>query len=133
MKCVVVLAEDLPAGLQANTAGVLSFTLGSELKELVGSTVADSSGEEHLGITKIPIPVLTAVSETIAKIRQEARRDPDAIVVDFTDAAQTSKTYDEYQQKMASRSADDLRYLGVGLLGDKKLLNRLTGSLPLLR
>lgn len=33
LKCVVVLAGDLPAGLQANTAGVLSFTLGSELSE----------------------------------------------------------------------------------------------------
>lgn len=34
---------------------------------------------------------------------------------------------------VASRGAHDLRYLGVGLCDDKKLLNRLTGSLPLLR
>jgi hypothetical protein len=133
LKCVVVLAEDLPAGLQANTAGVLSFTLGSELREVVGSTVVDGSGEEHLGITEIPIPMLSAAPETVAKIRREAGHDTEAVVVAFTDAAQTSKTYDEYRQKMASRGAEDLRYLGVGLCGEKKLVNRLTGSLPLLR
>jgi hypothetical protein len=38
----------------------LSFTLGSELGEIVGSAVMDGSGEEHLEITDIPIPELTA-------------------------------------------------------------------------
>ena len=47
-------------GLAVNTPNVLSFTLGSELGEIVGSAVMDGSGEEHLGITDIPIPVLTA-------------------------------------------------------------------------
>ena len=47
-------------GLAVNTPNVLSFTLGSELGEIVGSAVMDGSGEEHLGITYIPIPVLTA-------------------------------------------------------------------------
>ena len=46
--------------LADNTANVLSFTLGNELGEIVGSAVMDGSGEEHLGIMDIPIPVLTA-------------------------------------------------------------------------
>jgi hypothetical protein len=46
--------------LTDNTANVLSFTLGSELGEIVGSAVMDGSGEVHLGITDIPIPMLTA-------------------------------------------------------------------------
>ena len=47
-------------GLAVNTPDVLSFTLGSELGEIVGSAVMDGSGEEHLEITDIPIPELTA-------------------------------------------------------------------------
>ena len=46
--------------LADNTANVLSSTLDNELGEIVGSAVMDGSGEEHLGITDIPIPVLTA-------------------------------------------------------------------------
>ena len=46
--------------LADNIANVLSFTLGNELGEIVGSAVMDGSGEEHLGITDIPIPVFTA-------------------------------------------------------------------------
>ena len=46
--------------LADNIANVLSFTLGNELGEIVGSAIMDGSGEEHLGITDIPIPVFTA-------------------------------------------------------------------------
>jgi hypothetical protein len=132
-KCVMVLSEGLPAGLAVNTAGVLAFTLGRKLEEVVGPEVVDGSGRTHLGITRIPIPILKADETVVRNIREQAERTDGMVVVDFTDAAQTSKTYEEYQQKMATRTSEELRYLGVALYGDKKLVNRLTGSLPLLR
>ena len=51
----------------------------------------------------------------------------------FTDVAQTSRTYEEHTKKMAASPPEELEYLGVALHGDKKLVNKLTGSLPLLR
>lgn len=54
-------------------------------------------------------------------------------MVDFTDAAQTSHTYEVYTQKIAALPSDELRYLGLALYGKKDVVNRLTGSLPLLR
>lgn len=57
----------------------------------------------------------------------------DLFVVDFTSAAQTTKTYDEYTAKMRATAANELSYLGVALYGDKSSVNRLTGKLPLLR
>ena len=53
-------------------------------------------------------------------------------VVNFTDAAQTSKTYEEDTRKMATATPEDLEYLDVALYG-KKHFNKLTRSLPLLR
>ncbi len=55
----------------------------------------------------------------------------DAFVVGFTDAAQPSKTCDEYTRKIASAAPEGLRYLGMDLY--KKVVNGLIGSLPLLR
>jgi hypothetical protein len=131
-KCVMVLDEELPSGLAVNTAGVLAFTLGRELGEIIGPSVVDASGVAHLGITTVPIPILKAEEGWIRALRAAAE-ESDLLVVDFTDAAQSSKTYEQYTEKMAAASSGELRYLGVALYGDRRAVNRLTGSLPLLR
>lgn len=131
-KCVMVVEEGLPAGLAANAAGVLAFTLGREADFAVGPSVLDGSGLRHVGITRIPIPVLCAGGETLRRLRSEAT-EAELLAVDFTDAARTSKTYEEYERKLAARETGDLEYLGLALYGERKAVERLTGSLPLLR
>jgi hypothetical protein len=54
-------------------------------------------------------------------------------VVDFSDIAQSCKTYDEFIGKIAGVPESDLNYFGLAICGDKKLINKLTGSVPLLR
>lgn len=131
-KCVMIVEEGLPAGLAANAAGVLAFTLGREVDFAVGPSVLDGSGELHVGITKIPIPVLRAGGETLRRLRSEASQTK-LLAVDFTESAQTSKTYEEYESKLAARETVELDYLGLALYGERKEVDRLTGSLPLLR
>lgn len=134
-KCVMVLDESLPLGLLANTAAVLGITLGKRMPEAVGPDVADCSGRLHLGITGIPVPVLRADRERIRAIR-EALYEPeykDMLAVDFSDVAQGCHVYEEYTEKLARAKEGDLRYFGITVCGAKKLVNRLTGSMPLLR
>ncbi len=131
-KCVMVLDETLSVGLAVNTAGVLALTLGRELDRVVGPDVVDGSGRPHAGITTVPIPALKASGEALRDLRRRAE-DEDLLVVDFTDAAQTSKTYADYERKIAVISTEQLNYLGVALYGAKKPVKRLTRSLPLLR
>ena len=57
----------------------------------------------------------------------------DLTVVDFSDLAQDCKTYDEFIEKMNGVSESDLNYFGVAICGEKKKVNKLTGSMPLLR
>lgn len=134
-KCVMVIHEDLPAGVAANTAGILGMTLGKQLPEAVGPDVPDREGRRHLGIVAVPVPVLRADGETLRAIRERLYEPEFAGVtaVDFTDAAQSCRTYDEWQEKSARMEPGEMTYLGLGLCGEKKLVNRLTGSLPLLR
>ena len=132
-KCVMVLDGELPAGLAVNAAAVLATTIGYRVESIVGPDVADRSGDQHVGLVTIPIPVLKAEAEALRSIRFEATGVEGMLVVDLTDVAQASKTYGEYEQKMAAAAPENLRYLGVILYGDKKPVNKLTGGLPLLR
>lgn len=134
-KCVMVVAEDLPAGLIANAAGIMGITLGKHIPETVGPNVYDKSGKEHLGIIEFPVPVLKAAKEKIKEIREKLYRPDfsDLLAVDFSDVAQSCKTYDEFIGKAALVAADEITYYGIGICGAKKQVNKLTGNLPLLR
>lgn len=55
-KCVMVIDEQLPHGVIANTAAILGITLGRQLPEVIGADVVDKSGGEHLGISSFPYP-----------------------------------------------------------------------------
>lgn len=57
----MVLDENLPLGLLANTAAILGITLGKHMPEAVGADVLDGSGKAHLGIIMFPVPILRAM------------------------------------------------------------------------
>ena len=134
-KCVMVMDEDLPLGVIANTAGIMGITLGKHMPETVGPDVVDKSGREHLGIIEFPVPILRADKEKIRFIREQLYQPgySDLMVVDFSDVAQCCKNYGEYIGKAAQADESEWRYFGLGLCGPKKLVSRLTGSMPLLR
>lgn len=134
-KCVMVLNEELPLGILANTAGIMGITLGKYIPETVGVTVLDKSQHPHLGIITTPVPILKTTQDKIKQIRQQLYL-PDfkeLIVVDFSDVAQSCNVYDEYIEKANQTLEDDFAYFGIAIYGNKKLVNKLTGSLPLLR
>lgn len=54
-------------------------------------------------------------------------------VVDFSDLAQSCKTYEEFIDKMACITESELHYFGIALCGAKKKINKLTGNMALLR
>lgn len=134
-KCVMIIDEALPLGMIANTAAILGITLGKKLPEAVGEDVRDQTGHSHLGIIAVPVPVLKGNAELIRSIRQRlyAPDFSDLIVADFSDAAQSCNVYDEFIEKMKLIPESDLQYFGVAICGPKKKVNKLTGSMPLLR
>lgn len=134
-KCVMILDEALPLGLIANTAAILGITLGKRLPEVVGGDVTDRDGNAHLGIIEFPVPILRGSAALVKDLRQRLY-DPafgGVTAVDFSDLAQGCKTYQEFVEKMGRTEGGALSYLGLALCGPKKQINRLTGSLPLLR
>lgn len=134
-KCVMVIDEHLPLGIIANTTAIMGITLGKKMPEVVGADVTDKTGKEHLGIIEFPVPILKGNAESIKTIRERLYEPDfsDLTVVDFSDLAQGCKTYDEFTEKMKEVSEIDLNYFGIAICGSKKKVNKLTGSMPLLR
>lgn len=134
-KCVIVVDEALPLGILANTAAVLGVTIGKRLPELVGENVLDGSSREHTGIITVPIPVLKTSGAKLRELREKLFESDlgKTLVVDFSDVAQSCKTYEEYKEKVSKVTEAGQNYFGLALCGDRKTVNRLTGSLPLLR
>ena len=134
-KCVMVIDESLPLGIIANTAAIMGITLGKQMPEIVGEDVYDKTGNRHLGIIEFPVPILKG-NETIIKNIREKLYEPefsDLTVVDFSDLAQSCKTYYEFVEKMKDISETELNYFGIAICGAKKKVNKLTGNIALLR
>lgn len=134
-KAVIVVDRDLNPGLAANTAAVLSLTLGHRLEGIIGPDLKDASGQVHAGITTTPIPILVADQETLRGIRAKAAVAQEAglSLVDFSDCAQRTTTYEDYGRLLESSTTEEIAYLGLALYGPKKQVQKLTGSLGLLR
>ncbi|WP_028041964.1 DUF2000 domain-containing protein [Candidatus Stoquefichus massiliensis] len=134
-KCVMVFDETLPYGIIANAAAIMGMTLGKYKPEYVGSSVFDQTQNEHLGIIAIPIPILKTSSENLKEMREVLYTPQfhDLTVVDFSDIAQSCNIYDEYIKKASQTMGSDFHYFGIAMCGPKKLVNKLTGSLPLLK
>jgi hypothetical protein len=134
-KCVMIINSELPLGLVTNTAAVLALTLGKRIEGIIGADVFDGSGKCHVGITTTPIPILKGNKDEIKELRDkvDTKDFSDLLIVDFSNAAQTTITYESYTEKILKSTADDLEYLGVAIYGNRKKVNKLTGSMPLLR
>ena len=132
-KCVVVVDEDLPAGLMLNATACLAVTLGARIDGIQGEDAIDGSGMVHPGLIPTGIAILQADAETIREIRMRAEEVEGIFVADFTNAAQTPRDYGEYLENIAKIASGDLKYLGVGLYGEKKPISKLTRDLALVR
>lgn len=135
MKCVMIIDEELPMGIVANTSAILGITLGKHIPEQVGHDVIDASNLSHLGIITIPVTMLRGNKDILKNLRQRlyGLEFGDLTVVDFSDVAQGCNIYNEYVEKAAITSEQDHTYLGVAIYGSKKKVNKLTGFMPLLR
>ncbi|BBW93810.1 DUF2000 domain-containing protein [Pseudoalteromonas sp. PS1M3] len=133
-RCAIIIDKNLPIGLIANTAAILTLSLGKLKPELIGEDINDYDGKVHKGITTIPIPILTGDGSSLSSLRQQLREyEPDLIVIDFNHAAQMTKNYEDYSNRLSEVTAMSLEYLGIAIYGNKKIVNKFTGNLGLLR
>lgn len=133
MKVVIVLDRTLPVGLLTNAAAVLAFSASQGLPGAVGHDVEDRDGSIHPGITNLPIPILACDGPGLGELRERSLALPGVGCVDFSDVAQRSKRYEDYEADMKAMRGAGLNYLGLCLYGEPVLVKQLTGHLPLVK
>jgi hypothetical protein len=131
-RCVIVVDEALPPGRAANAAAVLALTLGAREPALIGPDLVDADDRVHPGLFPAGLPVLKATSERLAALRDGA--DSAGVeVIAMPRFGQETNDYDAVRAEVARTPASELRFVGVALYGDRRLVGRLTGNLALLR
>lgn len=135
MKCVMIIDMDLPAGVAANTTAALGISLAGRIKGLVGKRLTDLNGRIHEGVTNIPIPILASSKEELREKHDEIMEnsDPDILLIGFSDVAQKSLNYEDYEKKLAFKAKEQIGFLGICIYGPRSKVNKLTGNLRMLR
>lgn len=131
MKAVMIIADDLPAGLAINTAAVLGASLGNKLPYMVAEDLTDASGQRHAGLTWIPLPMLKATRPAIKSLCAAAKQLEGLLVVDLSEVAQTARSYETYKTALEALPEAEMNYSGIALYGDKSIVNKLTRKLEL--
>lgn len=132
-RCAVVVSDALSAGHAANAAAVVTAMLAVRTPGLLGPDVRDADGVVHPGVVLVPVPVLVAPVDRLAQLWRGGTDDPALACAGFTAQAQSCRTYQDYLDLMTAAPTDTLQFVAVGLAGPKRPVNRLAGSLPLLR
>lgn len=131
-RCVLIMQRGLPIGRLVNACAILSITIGQRYPQIVGSPWSDNSGISHAGITRIGIPVLTALPEELKTIREKARSSC-CEVVDCPTFAQRTMNYEEFVSEMQACAPEEIDYLGLALIGEKRTISTITKKLGLLQ
>lgn len=131
-KAVLILSDNLQPGLKANISMVLGMSLSNAHPQLVGRQIKSNDEFIFSGITRLPIPVLEATSAVIKDIAIKANN-LECWTASFTDVALTSNNYEQYAELTGKSSMNDFTFCAVVMFGDKRLVNRLVGNLPLVK
>jgi hypothetical protein len=133
IKVVIVVSSALGIGLAANRAAVVATGLAKHVSNMIGPNITTKDGKLLLGITQIPIPILSARSDVSFMELVKKADKLNCQVVLFLTRAQGMRSYEEYIKSVAETSFNDLDIDAVGIYGDPKAVTKLTGNFPALR
>lgn len=131
-RCTIIMDNTLSGGLLANAIAVIALTAGKRHPVLLGESLVDASGEAHPGLIPTGIPMLCADSEDLKELRKAAL-EKGCDVVDFPVEGQQTKNYEEFLLATRNISTEDMKYLGMALIGSKKIISKLTGKCQMLK
>lgn len=131
MKSAIIINPDMPTGLLANAVACITSGLFLDGKELVGNTIAGKD-LSYIPITKIPILILKPGNMSLVDLCKQAQT-KGLTYMAFTQEAQTTTNYEEYEQRVIGKNINDVTLVGLGVVGPDEVVNSLCGNLPMLQ
>ncbi|HWP19224.1 MAG TPA: DUF2000 family protein [Burkholderiaceae bacterium] len=134
LRVCTVLQEGLPPGIATNVGACLAAGLAAALPGWAGQGLKDAGGWTTWASSALPIAVLRADAAGLRRLATQLQDIPaEARVVLFPAYARQMHDAQAYWQVHAQRSHVQEDLLGIGLVGPRPWVKRLTGALPLWR
>ncbi|MGK7246386.1 DUF2000 domain-containing protein [Buttiauxella agrestis] len=130
-RSTIIIDKDLSPGLAINAASVIGMSFGHTVENLVGPDMQSADAVNYPGVIYAPLPILLAPGAYIQELLNIAEADEEIYTMPFSALAQSCKTYDEYGERIAAVSSNNIELVAIGLIGPKKKITRLTGNLGL--
>lgn len=135
-KVALVLCEGLAPGVLANVSACIAAGLAASRPTWAGQALADAQGLRSVASSHLPIVVLRAEATRLGALVHTLAQRPggdSARVCLFPAYAQAVHEARLYWCAHGQRIHEMEPLLGLGLAGEKRWVNSLVGSLPLLR
>lgn len=133
LKIVIVIDSLLGIGLAANRAAVLATGLTAHIPNMVGPNINTQDGITLLGITQIPIPILSSKPDTSFLELAKKSEKLGCRVILFLTRAQGLRSYEEYKDSVSEVNFNELDIDAIAIYGSTKSVTKVTGNLPALR
>src|SRR3989338_2397829 len=127
-KIVIVISALLEKGQATNRAAVLATGLAAHVPNMIGGDSTTKDGKTLLGITQIPIPILTTKPDTSLSVLVSKSQELGCMVILFLSRVQGMTSYEEYIQSIGQTNYQDLDIDAIALYGDKKSVTKITGN-----
>lgn len=128
----VVIGESLPVGRQVNAAACVTAAIAASASTLLAHGWPDASDSEHLGLPWAGCSVYAADLTRVRRVRAGAACAAGVLVAAMPRAEQLTHVYDEYRAVLSETATESIDYAAVRVLGPRKAISKLFGSLQLL-
>lgn len=128
-KIVVIIRDDLAVWQKLNVTAFLMSGIGGTQNIIVESYV-DGDGVAYLPMSQQPIMIYSASNQELKEVLKKALT-KDVKMTIYTE--EIFKTYNDTDNraKVAEYKTDDLNLVGIGMIGKKNHIDRLTKGLKL--
>ncbi|MHB8066098.1 MAG: DUF2000 family protein [Ruminiclostridium sp.] len=128
-KIVVMIRDDLFVWQKLNVTAFLMSGIGGT-QNIIGEPYIDGDGVAYLPMSQQPIMIYSASNQELREVLKKALTKEVKMTI-YTE--EIFKTYNDTDNraKVAEYKTDDLNLVGIGMIGKKNHIDRLTKGLKL--
>ncbi len=131
MKIAIVIDETLGSGLLANAVACMASGLFNGEPHILGPAI-EGDGFAYIPITNIPCLILKQNGKPWAELLERAQKHKLKYML-FTKEGQSTTDYAQYASRVAGKQLSDVTVIGIGVLGEDRIVGKFAGDLALLR
>ena len=130
-KTVLVLRRDLATWQIANVAAFLSGGLAGNHPHIMGEPYRDASGRAYVSLIREPVFVYGATLEELRRTHQRALS-RELVPAIYTEQMFTTTNDADNRAAVAAAPVDALDFVGIGVHGPRKTIDKIVNSLKFL-